>query len=113
MKQNLVKIAAAAMVIAVVTTGMYLARNAATVGSPESRLQNQSMWSVVTFLLESLVFILVGDEPYYARCGFKRIPKGAAKMPGPVDPARLLVAELTDGAFAGVSGAILPEWERA
>ena|SRR5581483_772356 len=57
--------------------------------------------------------VLVGDEPYYSRCGFKRIPKGAAKMPGPVDPNRLLVAELVEGAFDGVSGAILPEWEKA
>src|SRR6187551_1733783 len=38
--------------------------------------------------------MLVGDEPFYARSGFKRIPKGQVKMPGPVDPARLLVAEL-------------------
>jgi predicted N-acetyltransferase YhbS len=30
-------------------------------------------------------------------------------MPGPVDPARLLVAELVDGAFEGVSGAVRPE----
>jgi len=50
--------------------------------------------------------VLVGDEPYYGRVGFKRIPKGQAAMPGPVDPARLLVAELVDGAFAGVSGPI-------
>ncbi len=55
--------------------------------------------------------ILVGDEPYYGKCGFKRIPPGRAIMPGPVDPARLLVAELVDGAFAGVSGPIRPEWE--
>lgn len=55
--------------------------------------------------------VLVGDEPYYARCGFKRIPKGQARMPGPVDAARLLVAELAQGAFAGVSGAIRPDWE--
>jgi predicted N-acetyltransferase YhbS len=55
--------------------------------------------------------ILVGDEPYYGKCGFKRIPPGRAKMPGPVDPARLLVAELVDGAFDGVSGPIRPEWE--
>ena len=54
---------------------------------------------------------LVGDESYYQRCGFKRIPKGMATMPGPVDPQRLLVAELADGAFAGVSGPIKPEWE--
>ena len=57
--------------------------------------------------------ILVGDEPYYGKCGFKPIPPGLANMPGPVDPARLLVAELVDGAFAGVSGQIRPEWENA
>jgi predicted N-acetyltransferase YhbS len=55
--------------------------------------------------------VLVGDEPYYAKAGFKRIPKGQAKMPGPVDPARLLVADLVDGAFDGVSGLIRPDWE--
>ena len=54
--------------------------------------------------------ILVGDEPYYARVGFKRVPRGRVKMPGPVDPSRLLVAELTEGAFEGVSGAVLPDW---
>ena len=57
--------------------------------------------------------VLVGDEPYYAKAGFRRIPKGQARMPGPVDPDRLLVAELVDGAFAGVSGPIRPEWEAA
>lgn len=56
--------------------------------------------------------ILVGDEPYYGKCGFKRIPSGRVVMLGPVDPARLLVAELADNAFEGVSGAIRPEWEK-
>jgi predicted N-acetyltransferase YhbS len=54
--------------------------------------------------------VLVGDEPYYGRSGFKRIPKGRAIMPGPVDPARLLVCELTEGAFEGVGGPIRPDW---
>jgi predicted N-acetyltransferase YhbS len=53
--------------------------------------------------------VLVGDEPYYGRCGFKPIAKGRAVMPGPVDPARLLVCELREGAFAGVSGPIRPD----
>jgi len=53
--------------------------------------------------------ILVGDEPYYGKSGFKRIPLGRATMPGPVDPARLLVAELEPGAFEGVSGAVRPD----
>jgi predicted N-acetyltransferase YhbS len=55
--------------------------------------------------------MLVGDEPYYGKCGFKRIPPGRVIMPGPVDPARLLAAELTDGALDGVTGPIRPEWE--
>ncbi len=50
--------------------------------------------------------VLVGDEPYYSKAGFRRIPKGQARMPGPVDPDRLLVAELVEGAFAGVAGSI-------
>lgn len=50
--------------------------------------------------------ILVGDEPYYSRFGFKRIPAGQVTLPGPVDPARLLVAELVPGAFEGVGGMV-------
>ena len=57
--------------------------------------------------------VLVGDEPYYAKAGFKRIPKGRASMPGPVDPARLLVTELVDGAFDNVAGPIRPDWDDA
>jgi predicted N-acetyltransferase YhbS len=56
---------------------------------------------------------LVGDEPYYGKAGFSRIPKRRATMPGPVDPARLLVCELADGAFDGVSGPIRPDWSAA
>ncbi len=57
--------------------------------------------------------VLVGDLPFYGKYGFKRIAKGQVKLPGPVDPARLLVAELAPGAFDGVSGMIRPDWERA
>src|SRR6202035_1185095 len=57
--------------------------------------------------------LLVGDEAYYSRVGFKAVPKGRATMPGPVDYRRLLVAELIDGAFADVSGPIRPDWSLA
>lgn len=57
--------------------------------------------------------LLVGDEPYYGRVGFKKVPKGKATMPGPVDYDRLLVAELVEGAFEDVSGAIRPDWSTA
>jgi len=57
--------------------------------------------------------MLVGDEPYYSRVGFKRIPPGRVTMPGPVDHARVLIAELQEGAFEGVSGRIRPDWDFA
>ncbi len=50
--------------------------------------------------------LLVGDEPYYKRFGFKRVPMGRLAMPGPVDPARVLYCELQDGAFEGVQGPV-------
>ncbi len=48
--------------------------------------------------------ILVGDESYYSRLGFARVPFGRVELPGPVDPARVLYCELQPGAFEGVSG---------
>lgn len=50
--------------------------------------------------------LLVGDEPYYGRVGFRRVPAGTIVMPGPVDQSRVLVRELADGALAGVTGAV-------
>ncbi len=57
--------------------------------------------------------VLVGDEPYYGPSGFKAAAKGRITMPGPVDPARLLIAELEPGAFDGVAGAVRPDWPAA
>jgi predicted N-acetyltransferase YhbS len=50
--------------------------------------------------------LLVGDEPYYGPLGFRVVqPLGAATLPGPADPARVLVAELVSGA-AGLRGPV-------
>lgn len=57
--------------------------------------------------------VLVGDEPFYGKIGFKRVAKDQVKMPGPVDPMRLLVNELVPGAAQGVTGLIRPDWEVA
>jgi predicted N-acetyltransferase YhbS len=50
--------------------------------------------------------LLVGDEPYYARLGFRRIPRGQITLPGPVAPERLLMVELVPGALASYSGLV-------
>ena len=51
--------------------------------------------------------LLVGDLPYYREGGFVRVPPGQITLPGPVDPARVLAAELEEGALAAYSGPAL------
>jgi predicted N-acetyltransferase YhbS len=50
--------------------------------------------------------VLVGDLPYYQPFGFGPVPAGRVVLPGPVDPARLLWAELMPGASGGVGGLV-------
>jgi predicted N-acetyltransferase YhbS len=50
--------------------------------------------------------LLVGDEPYYARAGFARLPPGRLQFPGPVDRARLLGLSLEPNALLDLKGDI-------
>ena len=50
--------------------------------------------------------LLVGDEPYYAKVGFSRLPPGRVKFPGPVDPNRVLGLSLKPGGLLNLSGQI-------
>ena len=52
--------------------------------------------------------LLVGDAPYYARAGFRKLPPGLIGMPGPVNPERFLYLELVPGALHEVEGMALP-----
>ena len=63
--------------------------------------------------------VLVGNEPYYGRFGFKQLPPGRIWLPGPVEPGRLLAAGLQEGAgrLAGLVAAapvarLLPDGTR-
>jgi CPA1 family monovalent cation:H+ antiporter len=47
-------------VLAVVATGMYLGRVGPRIVAADTRVQNSGMWEVVVFVLEGLIFILVG-----------------------------------------------------
>jgi predicted N-acetyltransferase YhbS len=53
------------------------------------------------------LILLVGDEPYYARVGFRHVPHGKILLPGPVDPERLLYLELVPGALEAAGGLVL------
>lgn len=50
--------------------------------------------------------ILVGDEPYYRRFGFRRALARGLSFPPPVNEARLLARELVPGAMDKVSGPV-------
>ncbi len=56
--------------------------------------------------MRSDAIFLVGDEPYYGRHGYKRVPMGRVSLPGPVDPGRLLVLPLTETG-ASLSGPLV------
>ncbi len=48
--------------------------------------------------------ILVGDEPYYARVGFTRLPPKRIAFPGPVDAARVLGLSLKPNVLLTLAG---------
>ena len=50
------------------------------------------------------IVMLVGDEDYYGPLGFQRLEPYAIALPGPVDPARVLVSGLAEGVLDGLSG---------
>ena len=58
---------------------------------------HQGPWSAI---------LLVGDEPYYAKVGFSRLPPGRVKFPGPVDQNRILGLSLKAGGLLNLSGQI-------
>ncbi|MBI1186600.1 MAG: GNAT family N-acetyltransferase [Alphaproteobacteria bacterium] len=55
---------------------------------------------------EGGVIILVGAPAFFAPLGFTQAPPGRVALPGPVDPARLLWLELSDGALDRCAGAV-------
>ena len=55
-------------VLAVVAVGLYLGRQGPRIVSAATRVQAESMWTMIQFLLESFIFMLIGLElPYVLR----------------------------------------------
>jgi len=72
----LAELVGASGVLAVVAAGMYAARTVPKVLGPEVRVQISATWTLVTFMLESLVFILVGLNLPYVLRALDRLPLG-------------------------------------
>jgi len=56
--------------------------------------------------------LLVGDLSYYEKIGFIRAGDGRVRLPGPVDPNRILVRPLKANAFHDVSGLVTRAFPR-
>ncbi len=52
------------------------------------------------------LMLLVGDAPYYGPLGFNRVDPERIWLPGPVDPRRVLLCELVEGAASGAAGLV-------
>jgi predicted N-acetyltransferase YhbS len=52
--------------------------------------------------------LLVGDASYYDRFDFVPVAPGQITFPGPVDPRRILAAELVPGALGQYHGLVAP-----
>lgn len=51
--------------------------------------------------------LLIGDEPYYARFGFKRSPAANITFPPPTNPNRILAKALTEGSMDSIKGTVM------
>ena len=63
-------------VLAAVTCGVYLGWRAPEISTPESRMQAYGMWSVLTFLLNAALFILIGLQLPTIVDGLAGLPAG-------------------------------------
>jgi monovalent cation/hydrogen antiporter len=63
-------------VLAVVTCGVYLGFRAPEIASPESRMQADGLWSVLAFLLNAALFVLIGLQLPAIVDGLKGRPAG-------------------------------------
>src|SRR6185437_6593501 len=58
-------------VLAVVACGLYLSRHSATFFSPGVRIQVLAVWDALTFILNGLVFVLIGLQLPYVLAGIR------------------------------------------
>jgi CPA1 family monovalent cation:H+ antiporter len=63
-------------VLAAVTCGVYLGFRSPEIASPESRMQAEGLWSILAFLLNAALFILIGLQLPTIVAGLSNRPAG-------------------------------------
>jgi monovalent cation/hydrogen antiporter len=69
-------------VLAVVTAGLYLSRKSSQTFSPGVRIQSYAVWEALTFVLNGLVFLLIGLQLPYVVAGIRGYDSGELLLLG-------------------------------
>lgn len=93
-------------VLAVVTTGLYLSFHSAKIFSHQSRIMTYAVWEVVIYILNSLIFILIGLQLRHVIKGIGQYPAGALVMYAVVISLVVIVVRF----IWVVPAALLPRW---
>ena len=104
-------------ILAVVSSGLYLGWSSGEDFSPATRLQAYGFWSVLTFVLESLLFILIGlqlpgaverlgEVPVVAALAVAAATIAIRMVFAVLTPSRLPVRERAVVGWAGMRGAV-------
>ena len=66
--------------LAAVTCGLYVGFRAPDIAAPQTRMQGEGMWGIVSFLLNATLFVLIGlqlpvilddlEAPFLEACGY-------------------------------------------
>ncbi len=81
-------------VLAVVAAGLYLGRKSSEFFSPNVRLQAQAVWNSLTFILNGLVFVLIGLQLPYVLEGVNELSIGRLIFYGALFSLFLIVLRL-------------------
>jgi monovalent cation/hydrogen antiporter len=81
-------------ILAVVACGLYLGRGSAHFFSPAVRIQADSVWNVLTFILNGFVFVLIGLQLPIVREGIKSYSTGTLLLLGTLFSALVIVLRL-------------------
>jgi Na+/H+ antiporter len=81
-------------VLAVVAAGLYLSRRSTRLFSPDVRLQAYGFWTTFTFVLNGLVFVLIGLQLPFVLAGIREIPFRTLLLYGALFSALLIVLRI-------------------
>ncbi len=78
-------------VLAVVACGLYLSRKSESIFSPAVRIQLWSLWAALDFMLNGLVFVLIGLQLPYVLAGIEGYSRGTLLAYGAIFTGVLIV----------------------